>query len=123
MALACDFILMAEEATLALPETALGTFVGGGVTHILPQLIGPARAKELVYTGKVIDGRAAIELGLALGCHPVTSTAGGSEIPRYGHLRKSTPFHPFCQEYSFSTHHNSTSRPHWSSRPRPSSPA
>ena len=72
LALACDFILMAEGATLALPETALGTFVGGGVTHILPQLIGPARAKELVYTGKVIDGRAAIELGLALGCHPVT---------------------------------------------------
>lgn len=79
MALACDFILMAEEATLALPETALGTFVGGGVTHLLPQLIGPARAKELVYTGKVIDGRAAVELGLALECHPLAQLLEAAE--------------------------------------------
>jgi enoyl-CoA hydratase len=71
MALSCDFILMSDEATLALPETGLGTFVGGGATHILPRLIGPARAKELVYTGRVIDGQTAVELGLALGCFPV----------------------------------------------------
>ncbi len=71
MALACDLILMAEEATLALPETGLGTFVGGGVTHILPRLIGPAKAKELVYTGRVVDGKTAVEMGLALGCYPI----------------------------------------------------
>jgi enoyl-CoA hydratase len=71
MALACDMILIAEEATLALPETGLGTFVGGGVTHLLPRLIGLAKAKDLVYTGKVIDGRTAVEMGLALSCHPV----------------------------------------------------
>jgi enoyl-CoA hydratase len=71
MALCCDFLLMAEEATLALPETGLGTFVGGGITHLLPRLIGVARAKELVYTGRVIDGRTAVELGLALACYPV----------------------------------------------------
>jgi enoyl-CoA hydratase len=70
MALCCDLILMAEEATLALPETGLGTFVGGGVTHLLPRLIGISKAKELVYTGKVIDGRAAVELGLAAACYP-----------------------------------------------------
>jgi enoyl-CoA hydratase len=71
MALCCDFLLMAEEATLALPETGLGTFVGGGITHLLPRLIGIARAKELVYTGRVIDGRTAVELGLARACYPV----------------------------------------------------
>lgn len=71
MALACDLVLVAEEATLALPEAALGTFVGGGVTHILPRLVGLAKAKELVYTGRVVDGRTAVELGLALGCCPV----------------------------------------------------
>lgn len=71
MALACDMLLMAEEATLALPETGLGTFVGGGVTHLLPRLIGLAKAKELVYTGRAIDGKAAVEMGLALGCYPV----------------------------------------------------
>ncbi len=71
MALACDMLLMAEEATLGLPETGLGTFVGGGVTHILPRLIGLARAKELVFTGRVIDGRTAFDLGLAIRCCPV----------------------------------------------------
>jgi enoyl-CoA hydratase len=70
MALCCDFVLMAEDATLALPEIGLGTFVGGGVTHILPRLIGLARARELIYTGRVVDGRRAVELGLALACHP-----------------------------------------------------
>jgi len=70
LALACDFLLIAEDATIALPETGLGTFVGGGVTHILPRLVGPARAKELIYTGRVLDGRAAVELGLALDCYP-----------------------------------------------------
>lgn len=70
LALCCDFILMAEQATLAFPETGLGTFVGGGATHHLPRLVGLARAKELVYTGRVLDGRAAVELGLALRCVP-----------------------------------------------------
>jgi enoyl-CoA hydratase len=71
MALSCDLLLMAEEATLALPETGLGTFVGGGVTHILPRLVGLARAKELVYTGRIIDGRTAVDLGVALDCFPL----------------------------------------------------
>jgi len=71
LALGCDFVLIAEEATLAFPETSLGTFVGGGVTYHLPRLLGPARAKELVYTGRAVGGREAVELGLALRCFPV----------------------------------------------------
>jgi len=73
MALNCDLILMAEGATLALPETGLGTFVGGGITHILPGLVGLARARDLVYTGRVVDGPAAVAMGLALECHPVAT--------------------------------------------------
>lgn len=69
MALCCDFILMAEEATLGFPETGLGTFVGGGVTHILPRLIGLAKAKELIYMGRIVDGRVAVLLGLARECY------------------------------------------------------
>jgi enoyl-CoA hydratase len=68
MALCCDLLLMARDATLAFPETGLGTFVGGGVTYHLPRLVGLARAKELVYSGRVIDGSGAVELGLALRC-------------------------------------------------------
>jgi len=66
MALACDFLLMADEATLAFPEVGLGTFVGGGSTYHLPRIVGLLRAKELLYTGRVVEGRAAVEMGLAL---------------------------------------------------------
>ena len=66
MAINCDFIIIANTATIAFPETGLGTFVGGGVTSLLPSIIGLSKAKELIYTGKVIDGKTAAALGLAL---------------------------------------------------------
>lgn len=71
MALNCDFIFMAHEATIAFPEAGLGTFVGGGVTFLLPRILGLAAAKELIYTGRPIDGKAAVSLGLALRSCPV----------------------------------------------------
>jgi enoyl-CoA hydratase len=75
MALSCDFLVMAEEATIAFPETGLGTFVGGGVTLILPQLVGLARAKELIFGGRVLDGRQALALGLATRVVPLARLA------------------------------------------------
>jgi enoyl-CoA hydratase len=71
LALCCDLILIAGDATVALPEVGLGTFVGGGATRNLPRLVGLARAKELVLTGRVINGREAVDLGLALASFPV----------------------------------------------------
>jgi len=71
MALNCDFILMAETATIAFPEISLGTFIGGGVTRHLPGLVGLPMAKYLVYTGQVLDGRTAVEVGLALKSYPL----------------------------------------------------
>lgn len=71
MALCCDFIIMARTATLGFPETGLGTCTGGGATFHLSRLLGPARAKELIYTGKIIDGEAARNLGIALDTWPV----------------------------------------------------
>jgi len=73
MALACDLLLIADEATLAFPETAVGTCVGGGVTHILPRIVGLARARELIYTGRVIEGREAVRIGLALASYPAAA--------------------------------------------------
>ena len=70
MALCCDFIFMADEATLAFTETGLGTFVGGGATRHLARLVGTARAKELIYTGRVLDGLEAVDFGLALRSYP-----------------------------------------------------
>ena len=66
LALNCDFILMAENATLAFTETGMGTFVGGGVTHHLPSIVGLMRAKELIYSGRIIDGDETVRLGIAL---------------------------------------------------------
>ena len=71
MALNGDFLLMADTATIAFPETGLGTFVGGGVTSHLGKLIGRQKAKELVFTGRVLNGRAAVEIGLALKSVPI----------------------------------------------------
>ena len=71
MALNCDFVLMADAASIGFPETSLGTFVGGGVTQHLSRLVGMTQAKRLVYTGAVLDGPAAVELGLALSSHPI----------------------------------------------------
>lgn len=80
MALSCDFIFMAAEASIGFPETSLGTFVGGGVTAHLPRIVGQARAKELVYTGKILDGRAALESGLALKTFPVKALLEEAKI-------------------------------------------
>jgi enoyl-CoA hydratase len=71
MALNCDFVLMAEQASIGFPETSLGTFVGGGVTKHLTNLVGMTQAKRLVYTGEVLDGPKAVEIGLALESVPV----------------------------------------------------
>lgn len=73
MALNCDFVFIAKEATLAFSEIGLGTFVGGGVTRHLPRLVGMARAKELIYSGRVINGDEAVEIGLAVRSMPVAT--------------------------------------------------
>ena len=66
MAISSDFILMKDSALLWLPEVSIGTFVGGGVTGILPRLVGLAKARELIMTGRRIGGQEAVDIGLAL---------------------------------------------------------
>lgn len=65
IAVSSDFILMKESAELGFPEVSIGTFVGGGVTHILPRLIGLTKARELVVSGRRISGREVVAIGLA----------------------------------------------------------
>ena len=64
LALACDFIYASEKAKLGLPEVTLGIFPGFGGTQRLPRLIGKGRAKELIYTGKIVDAAEAYTLGI-----------------------------------------------------------
>ena len=64
LALAADFIYASEQARFGLPEVTLGVFPGFGGTQRLSRLVGKARAKELVMTGRVITAREAFEMGL-----------------------------------------------------------
>ena len=65
MAMASDFILMAESAQIGLPEISIGNFLGGGVPWLLPRLVGLAKARELVFLGERIKGDEAVRIGLA----------------------------------------------------------
>ncbi len=70
LAIAADFILMAESAELGLPEISIGTFIGGGISHLLPQLVGLAKARELVFLGERISAKEAVTIGLANRVYP-----------------------------------------------------
>lgn len=65
LALACDFRFVAEGARLGQPEVLLGLIPGGGGTQRLARLVGPARAKELVFTGRELSAEDALATGLA----------------------------------------------------------
>lgn len=65
LALACDFIVASENAKFGLPECTLGLMPGYGGTVRLPRRIGPAKARELTYTGGMITAQEAVTLGLA----------------------------------------------------------
>jgi enoyl-CoA hydratase len=64
LALACDWRICAENARLGQPEILLGIIPGGGGTQRLPRLIGTARAKELVLTGRQVQADEALRIGL-----------------------------------------------------------
>lgn len=64
IALACDLRIAAEDARLGLPEVRLGIIPGAGGTQRLPRLIGLARARDLVFTGRHVDAREALRIGL-----------------------------------------------------------
>jgi enoyl-CoA hydratase len=64
IALACDFIYAAENARFGLPEISLGLIPGFGGTQRLPRFIGANRAKELIFTGKMISAHEAAQIGL-----------------------------------------------------------
>lgn len=65
LALACDFIYASTKAKFGQPEVNLGIIPGFGGTQRLPRRVGPAMARELIYTGKMIDAAEAFRIGLA----------------------------------------------------------
>jgi enoyl-CoA hydratase len=64
LALCCDIRVASSRAKLGLPELRLAVIPGSGGTQRLPRLVGLARAKELILTGRVIDADEALRIGL-----------------------------------------------------------
>lgn len=64
LALSCDIRLCSEDARFGLPEVGLGISPGFGGTQRLGRIIGPGRAKELIYTAEKIDAAEAYRIGL-----------------------------------------------------------
>nr|CAD7404011.1 unnamed protein product [Timema cristinae]CAD7434920.1 unnamed protein product [Timema monikensis] len=64
LALACDIRVAASNAKLGLVETKLGIIPGAGGTQRLPRIVGPAVAKELIFTGRIMDGEESWNLGV-----------------------------------------------------------
>ena len=63
-ALCCDIVVAAEDAQLGFPEVGVGLSVTGGVSKLLPVLVGWAKAKELLLLGERISGVEAARIGL-----------------------------------------------------------
>lgn len=70
LALACDLQIASEEATFSFGFRAVGLNVDTGTSHLLPQMIGRNLAKELVFTGQVVDADRAESLGLVNHVYP-----------------------------------------------------
>src|SRR3954452_12594087 len=84
LALACDLRYAAAGAKLGVPFVKLGMHAGMGGTHLLPEVVGAAHARDLLLTGRVVDADEALRLGLvsrvldpASFLDDVLGTAGG----------------------------------------------
>ncbi|MBC2717475.1 MAG: enoyl-CoA hydratase/isomerase family protein [Desulfobacteraceae bacterium] len=64
LALACDIRIAADDAPIGSPEAKVSSSATGGSFRLLHNLIGPAKARELLFTAENIDGRTAEKIGL-----------------------------------------------------------
>ncbi len=65
LALTADFRVLGERAKVGVPEITLGVIPGAGGTQRLTRLVGPAKAKDLVFTGRHVGAEEALALGIA----------------------------------------------------------
>jgi len=71
LALACDIRIAAEDAQIGSPEARVTSSVTGGAMRLVQDLIGPGKAKELLFTAEYIDGKEAERIGLVNKAVPV----------------------------------------------------
>jgi enoyl-CoA hydratase/carnithine racemase len=79
MALACDVRVAAENAKFGITSAKIGTVAGAGGTQRLPRLVGPAKAKELLFSSEFIDAQEAWRIGLVNRVVPVGQEVRAAE--------------------------------------------
>jgi enoyl-CoA hydratase len=79
LAMACDFIVASEKARFGQPEVSIGVTPGYAGSQRLARLVGKARAKELVLTGRQVDAEEALRIGLAVRVVPPDQVLAVSE--------------------------------------------
>lgn len=80
MAVSADFLVIAEDAQMGFPEISIGTYVGGGVTHRLPRLVGLRRATDMLILGQRFTGAQAFQWGLAHSAAPSASLLDVAQV-------------------------------------------
>jgi enoyl-CoA hydratase/carnithine racemase len=87
LALCADFRIAGESARVGQPEILLGVIPGAGGTQRLPRLIGPARAKDIVFTGRFVAADEALAIGLVDKVVPdgQVHAAAAELLARYAH--------------------------------------
>ena len=78
LALCCDLRVASERARLGMPEVRLGVIPGSGGTQRLPRVIGPARAKQLILVGDLLDAEEAERIGLVNAVAPAGAALGAA---------------------------------------------
>jgi enoyl-CoA hydratase/carnithine racemase len=90
LAVACDIRVAAEDAIFGLTEVAIGIFPGAGGPVRLPRLVGPGKARELIYSGRRIGAAEALQCGLVERVVPVAEfDAAVAELA--GQIRDAAP--------------------------------
>jgi enoyl-CoA hydratase/carnithine racemase len=78
LAYGCDLRICTDRAVFGQPEVRLGIIAGAGATYRLPALVGEARAKELLFTGRRVDAAEALRIGLVNRVVPVAELLGAA---------------------------------------------
>ena len=76
LALACDIRIAAQEAKIGSPEARVTSSITGGAFRLVQDLIGPGKAKELLFTAEYIDGKEAERIGLVNKAVPLDKLMG-----------------------------------------------
>ncbi len=85
VALACDWRVCADDARLGQPEVLLGIIPGAGGTQRLARLVGPAKAKDIVFSGRFVGAEEALAIGLVDRVVPAAEVLGAARemVARY----------------------------------------